>query len=170
MNRRARTFVELAALGTTAGYVFWRWADHASYGGPIGSAVIFHLAFLSIVVAVLVWRVVPTPGLPGIVAGVALIVCICYMVSLGEDLARFRALGGPGSKEMMELLRHQHVDAEAAPVFLEAAALRIQREFWFTGLITLVLLAYLSRLLDSVKRTRAETAGASSAPENPGKS
>ena len=160
MKRPAETLVEFLALTATTAYVFWRWVDHASYGGPIAFYLVFHLVIVAVplmVGAFFVWRAAPTSPLLAIATLMTLAVCVGYMASLGVDLANFQAIGGPGSKEMRELLRHQHIiDAEAAHVFLEAAALRIQREFWYTGLIVLLVFAYLSRLFRTARTNSPE--------------
>jgi hypothetical protein len=167
VRRSAGTFFELAALATTTAYVFWRWADHASYGRPLGFALAVHAVIagvLSIGSALVVRRWALISPLSAVVTGTTLAVCLCHIANTGQDLLRFQAIGGPVSKEMRELAWHKHIAAEATQVFYEATALRIRGEFCFTGLIVLLVLAYLSRSSKMAKDVREEARGASAPP------
>lgn len=160
MRRHTGTLFELLALTLTTVYLFWRWADHSSRGNPVGFYLSFNLVLAALpllFVATVMYLTVPKSRLRAIAAACALTISLCYLASMGSDLRRFQILGGPGSKEMQNLVMNQDLLPGTVGQWLQGAALRIRREFCSTALISLLLVAYVLRLSTAYGRYESST-------------
>ena len=158
---RIKESLEFVVLVSTSSYLFYRWADHAAHGSGFWFFACFNAIIATIVVVGVAFCVrsrIRTAPLRGLAASVAFAIAVGFLTSMGQDLWRFQILGGPGSKEMMQLLSTQvNIVPGSERQWIEGAALRIRREFVATLFLTSLIGCYISRLPCSRDRRPAPT-------------
>ncbi len=161
MKDRIGSVVELLVLVFTAIYLFWGWADYSAHGNPIGFFLVFNsliFALLATLTTTATYRIAPKSPWRAITSAFAVAIALGDLACIGSDLRRFQILGGPG-KEMQALLMNLHIPPAAQGQWLQDTELLIRREFFSTGLIALLLLAYISRLASEYGRERIGKVG-----------
>ena len=147
---RVNELAELVVLISTGAYLFYRWDDHAAHGSGFWFFACVN-SIIAIIVAGGVYlcvrsRIRATP-FRGLAASFALAIAVGFLTSMGEDLWRFQILGGPGSKEMMQLVSTQeNIVPGSESQWRQTASLRIRREFMATVFMTGLIGCYISRL------------------------
>ena len=144
---------ESLVLASVAGYQFYRWSNHAAYGSGFWFTMLFNSAttlVLGLPASLAFFNRFRATPVRGTIATIALVVGLCFLETMGQDLWRFKILGGPGSKEMAQLLAAQtNILPGAELQWLHDTATRIRCEFLSTIVVTCLIACYISRLTSS---------------------
>jgi hypothetical protein len=142
--------VEAVPVVAIAVALFYRWTEYKCYGDfeHIEARICFGLVFslfLFLPVLAVVYRGARRSGVKRISVALiadlyAIVICALFAVGLGEDLSRFRILGGTGSKEMQQLSANEGVQPEDLAQWHRDIHASISRECYLVVLMLALLL------------------------------